>query len=84
MSWDDKRPMSPHLQVYKLPLTAKLSILHRATGAALFIGLILMVWVLVAGASGATAWQSMHSFFIQLVWQVGFIRLYLFALLSLL
>lgn len=62
MSWDDKRPMSPHLQVYKLPLTAKLSILHRATGAALFIGLILMVWVLAAGASGATAWQSMHSF----------------------
>jgi succinate dehydrogenase / fumarate reductase cytochrome b subunit len=62
MSWDDKRPMSPHLQVYKLPLTAKLSILHRGTGAALFMGLILMVWVLVAGASGTASWQTMHSF----------------------
>jgi len=62
MSWNDKRPMSPHLQVYKLPLTAKLSILHRGTGAVLFIGLLLMVWVLVAAAMGATSWHSMHSF----------------------
>ena len=62
MSWDDKRPMSPHLQVYKLPLTAKLSILHRGTGAALFIGLILMVLVLAAAAAGAESWQSMHRF----------------------
>ncbi len=62
MSWDDNRPMSPHLQVYKLPLTAKLSILHRGTGAVLFIGLILMVWVLAAAAGGAQSWQSMHVF----------------------
>lgn len=62
MSWDDKRPMSPHLQIYKLPLTAKLSILHRATGAALYIGMILTVWVLAAAAGGADSWQSMHGF----------------------
>lgn len=62
MSWDDERPMSPHLQVYKLPLTANLSILHRGTGAALFVGLILMVWVLAAGAAGPESWQSMHGF----------------------
>ncbi len=62
MSWDDKRPMSPHLQVYKLPLTAKLSIVHRGTGTALFIGLILMVWVLAAAAAGEESWQSMHGF----------------------
>jgi len=71
MSWNDKRPMSPHLQIYDLPLTAKLSILHRGTGAVLFFGLIIMVWVLSAAASGAENWQSMHSFlsnwFIQLV-----------------
>ena len=29
------RPLSPHLQVYRLPITARLSILHRATGVAL-------------------------------------------------
>lgn len=62
MSWDDKRPMSPHIQIYKMPITAKLSILHRGTGAALFLGLILMVWVLAAAAGGADSWASMHSF----------------------
>ncbi len=62
MSWEDKRPMSPHLQVYKLPLTANLSILHRATGTILFIGLILMVSVLAAVAVGSESWQSMHRF----------------------
>jgi len=60
MAWDDKRPMSPHLQVYDLPITAKLSILHRGTGAVLFIGLILMVWVLAAAAGGPESWQGMH------------------------
>jgi len=54
--------MSPHLQVYNLPFTAMLSILHRATGAGLFFGLILMVWVLGAAAGGAESWQSMHGF----------------------
>ena len=62
MSWDDPRPMSPHIQVYKLPITAKLSILHRGTGGALFLGLILMVAILVAAASGADSWATMHTF----------------------
>ena len=62
MSWDDKRPMSPHLQIYDLPLTAKLSIVHRGTGAVLFIGLILMVWVFAVAANGEASWQVMHSF----------------------
>ncbi len=62
MSWDDSRPMSPHLQVYKLPITAKLSILHRGTGGVLFIGLILMIAVLVSAASGPESWAKMHGF----------------------
>ena len=62
MSWNDKRPMSPHLQVYDLPLTAKLSILHRGTGFVLFVGLILMVLVLAAAAGGPDSWKSMHGF----------------------
>ncbi|MCK5812898.1 MAG: succinate dehydrogenase, cytochrome b556 subunit [Cocleimonas sp.] len=62
MSWDDKRPMSPHLQIYKMPITAKLSVLHRGTGAGLFIGLLLMVWVLMAAAGGIDSWQIMHDF----------------------
>ena len=40
------RPMSPHIQVYKMPLSAKLSILHRLTGIALSAGAVLLVfWV---------------------------------------
>ena len=62
MAWNDPRPMSPHLQVYKLPLTAKLSILHRITGAVLFTGLILMILVLLSAANGADSWQNMHAF----------------------
>lgn len=30
-----KRPMSPHLTIYRLPLPANLSIMHRGTGAAM-------------------------------------------------
>jgi len=64
-SWSnkhDKRPMSPHLQIYDLPLAAKLSILHRATGAILFVGLILIVSVLYISSSNIGSWHSLHSF----------------------
>lgn len=47
-----QRPLSPHLQVYRLPLTALLSITHRATGAALAIGTILVTAFLLAAATG--------------------------------
>ena len=60
MSWTDKRPMSPHLQIYKLPSTAKLSVLHRGTGAVLNFGLILLAITLASAASGEVAWASMH------------------------
>jgi len=80
MSWNDHRPMSPHLQVYDLPLTAKMSILHRATGAALFIGLVFMVWILAvvasggnANANGAESWGEMQAFLSH-----GFIQFILF------
>ena len=46
-----KRPLSPHLQVYRLQLTSTLSIFHRITGVALAAGMALLVtWLLAAGA----------------------------------
>ncbi len=57
MPWNDERPMSPHLQVYNLPITARISILHRITGAVLLFGLFLMVAVLLSLAMGESSWQ---------------------------
>jgi len=40
------RPLSPHLSIYRWPITMTLSILHRATGVALSVGLIaFVVWL---------------------------------------
>jgi len=47
------RPLSPHLQVYNLPITARLSVLHRGTGMILVFGTILLVAWLGVIASGS-------------------------------
>ncbi|MFP4097987.1 MAG: succinate dehydrogenase, cytochrome b556 subunit [Alphaproteobacteria bacterium] len=47
-----QRPTSPHLQAYRLPLTAILSITHRMTGAGLSLGMILIAAFLLAAATG--------------------------------
>ncbi len=46
------RPLSPHLQVYRLPLPAVMSITHRMTGVILASGTILLTAWLVALAYG--------------------------------
>ncbi|HZD26150.1 MAG TPA: succinate dehydrogenase, cytochrome b556 subunit [Alphaproteobacteria bacterium] len=48
----DNRPLSPHLQVYRWPITMATSILHRVTGVGLGLGLLLLTWWLVAAATG--------------------------------
>ena len=45
------RPLSPHLMHYKLPLTAWLSISHRATGIVNSLAIVLLV-IVVASAAG--------------------------------
>lgn len=56
-----KRPLSPHLQVYKLPMTAKMSISHRMTGVILTGGLVLLsIWVIAAGL-GEDSYNRMMS-----------------------
>lgn len=49
------RPLSPHLSVYRLPMTAITSIMTRITGQAMVAGLLLVVWWLVAAATGPAA-----------------------------
>lgn len=61
MAWTDKRPMSPHLQIYKLPLTALISICHRMTGAINFVGIVLLVLVLARAAGGESSFAFASS-----------------------
>ena len=56
-----ERPLSPHLQVYRLPLTAWVSITHRATGVFLSLGMILLVVFLLAIAQGSESFALVHS-----------------------
>ena len=65
------RPLSPHLQIYRPMLTMMMSIAHRITGSALYVGTILLAWWLIAlsgDAKGfATASWFMGSFIGQLI-----------------
>ncbi|HEX7006050.1 MAG TPA: succinate dehydrogenase, cytochrome b556 subunit [Alphaproteobacteria bacterium] len=56
------RPLSPHLQIYRPQITSVLSILHRITGVALAIGTFLLIWWLVAAASGREAFEAADGF----------------------
>lgn len=47
------RPLSPHLHIYKFTLTMAMSITHRITGVALYLGTLLIVVWLGAAALGA-------------------------------
>ncbi|ETX29950.1 succinate dehydrogenase, cytochrome b556 subunit [Roseivivax isoporae] len=46
------RPLSPHLQVYRPQLTSITSILTRITGNALLLSMLMIVWWLIAAATG--------------------------------
>ena len=48
-----ERPLSPHLQVYRIQMTSVSSILTRITGNGLIVGVILSVWWLLAAAISA-------------------------------
>ncbi len=61
MKTTSKRPLSPHLQVYKLPLTAVLSILHRGTGVVLAIGTLLVTYWLAAIAGGEASFNTANA-----------------------
>lgn len=46
------RPLSPHLSVYRWPITMALSILHRVTGVANAVGLLVLAAWLIRAAAG--------------------------------
>ena len=57
------RPLSPHLQVYRWSWTMTMSIFHRVTGSALYVGTALLAIWLVAMASGPGAYDAVAGLF---------------------
>jgi succinate dehydrogenase / fumarate reductase cytochrome b subunit len=57
-----ERPLSPHVQTYRWTLTMALSIVHRATGIALYFGTLLLAWWLIAAAAGPAPYAYVHAF----------------------
>jgi succinate dehydrogenase / fumarate reductase cytochrome b subunit len=47
-----KRPLSPHLTIYRPQMSSISSILVRITGVSLALGFVLIIWWLLAAASG--------------------------------
>ncbi len=61
-SKNQNRPLSPHLQVYRPQMTSVMSILHRMTGFALAVGMVMIVWLLLAAATGPAAYETFRWF----------------------
>ncbi len=57
-----KRPLSPHLQIYRPQISTVLSIMHRASGIALSVGALVLVWWLVAAATSEEAFDQVQWF----------------------
>ena len=57
-----RRPLSPHLQVYRPQLTSVLSIMNRISGIATSVGTLMMVWWLVASAGSPGMFATMQGF----------------------
>ena len=58
-----ERPLSPHLEIYKPIPTMVMSILHRVTGAALYVGTVLIAWWVIAAAAGPDAYETANWWF---------------------
>ncbi|WP_109125944.1 succinate dehydrogenase, cytochrome b556 subunit [Dyella sp. C11] len=55
---DTQRPLSPHMGIYKWQVQMVTSIVHRATGIALSVGTLLVLWGVFALASGEDSYNQ--------------------------
>ena len=60
---EQRRPLSPHLQIYQWSPTMAVSILHRVTGGALYVGTFLLAYYLLALAGDAHSFQIASAIF---------------------
>jgi succinate dehydrogenase / fumarate reductase cytochrome b subunit len=79
-----ERPLSPFMN-YRWQYTNTLSILHRVTGLALSVGLLLFVYWLVSAANGPEAYASAQAVFahpLTIVLLVGFSFAFFYHLMN--
>ena len=65
-----RRPLSPHLQVYRPQLTSVLSILHRITGVIIALGSLLIMWWVWSISGTSEQYQFAFNFFNSLIGQI--------------
>jgi len=80
-----KRPLSPHLGVYRWQWTMAYSILHRFTGIALSLGAVLLVVWLTALAAGPAAFATVQALLLSpfgILVMIGFTLAFFYHLLN--
>lgn len=63
------RPKSPHVSIYRWPITMAMSIAHRASGAALYAGAVFFVIYLAALAYGEPVFNCVQALYTSLLGQ---------------
>ena len=58
-----ERPLSPHLTIYRPLINMVMSFVHRITGAANYVGTVLIAAWLVAAAMGPEAYDTVNALF---------------------
>ncbi len=56
------RPLSPHISIYRWPITMATSILHRAAGLAMSVGFLILVVGLFSGVTGEQGYETFRSY----------------------
>src|SRR5271163_1275976 len=56
------RPLSPHLGIYRFTMTMAMSIAHRISGAALYVGVLLLAWFLISASADAGTFAVFSEF----------------------
>lgn len=74
-----KRPLSPHLMIYRLPLTGIISITHRMTGVILAMGLLVYVASFFIILQGNESYLNLQSYLDYTLVRIG-IWFFIYAL----
>ena len=56
------RPLSPHLSVYRMTMTMAMSFAHRISGVALYFGVLVLAWFLIAASADASTFAVFSDF----------------------